>query len=304
LPFVGFSISDTSLRFVSLTKHEHTFVLGDYAEHPFKEGVVDAGFINQPEEIVAILKELKKKYSLQFIKITLPEEKAFVFRTQIPAVSPEEIRGSVEFTIEENAPLSVSEVVFDYMVVPTKNSSEDGKIDVVVSVVPQKVVDSYLKLCSEAGLFVVSCELESQAIARCIVRKDDISSYLILNLERNKTGFYITTGGAVQFTSTMVITPNNLSGLCDEISKIYWHTHGDKKGNVKISKILLSGEHAGHEGVREYIVSNLGIDVEVANVWENVFTLDTYVPDLSYKDSLSFAPAIGLALPFVSSQLS
>lgn len=298
MPSVGFSISDTSLRFVELRDHEGTFVLGDYSQRVMPPGAIDAGYINKPEQVIDMLKELKKQYGLKFVKATLPEEKAFVFRTQISTTVPEEMRSAVEFTIEENVPMSVADVEFDFTIVPSAGVPE-GHTDVAVCVVPKKVIESYLALFTEVGLTVVAFELESQAIARSIISAGDEASYLILNLEKNKTGFYIATAGAVHFTSTMSITTDTLPELCEEISKIYWHAHGEKKekGGTTIVKILLCGEGAVKEGVREYIFNKLGIEVEVANVWKNVFVLDEYVPDIAQKDSFGFAAAIGLAFP-------
>lgn len=294
---VGLSLSDTTMRFVELRPHEGGWVLGDYAERPLPDGAVGAGYINEPGKIVEIIKDLQKKYDLKFARITLPEEKAFVFRTHVPVGERSEMRSSVEFTLEENVPLSSEEAVFDFMKVPVKDETAQTEASVSVVAVPNKVVETYLSLFKDAGISVVSCELESQAIARSIIPKGDTGVYLILNLEREKTGFYISIGQAVQFTSTMSITPDSMSQLCDEISKIYWHAHGEKKNGIKVEKIYLCGEGSVREGVREQIFSKLGIETEVANVWRNIFVFDKYVPDISQKDSLGFAAAVGLALP-------
>jgi Tfp pilus assembly PilM family ATPase len=97
----------------------------------------------------------------------------------------------------------------------------------------------------------------------------------------------------------MSITAESLPELCEEISKIYWHAHGEKKekGTVKIGKIVLCGEGANREGVKEYIFGNVGIPTEIVDVWKNAFSFDKYVPDISREDSLGFAAAVGLALP-------
>lgn len=300
MPFVSFSVSDMRLRFIELRSHEGSFVVGDYSQHQIPSGVLDAGYVHKPEQIIEALKGLKKEYGLRFVKVTLPEEKAFVFCTQIPSVEPNEMRSSVEFTIEENVPVSIADVEFDFIVLPQENpeGKDVAHINVAVYVVPKKVLATYMSLFIEAGLTVTAFELESQAIARAVIAKGDVSSYLILNLEKNKTGFYIVTAGAVTFTSTMVITTDTLPELSEEISKIYWHAHGKKneKNIVKINKILLCGEGAGKDGLKEYIFNNLGISVEVANVWQNVFVFDKYVPDISQKDSMGFASVVGLSL--------
>ena len=36
--------------------------------------------------------------------------------------------------------------------------------------------------------------------------------------------------------------------------------------------------------------------VEIANVWVNIVDTENYVPDINFKQALSFAAALGLAL--------
>ncbi len=297
MPSVGFSVSDTALRFVELHRKSDSFVLGNYAERPIPTGAVDAGYVHKPEEIVNIIKAIKQEYGLSYVKATLPEEKAFVYRTQIPLVSADELRGSVEFTLAENIPVEPADTVFDFSVIPTEQPADH--IEVAVSAVPNKVIETYLALFTDAGLTVTEFELESQAIARSVIAPHDPTPHLIVNLERLKTGFYIAIGDSVQFTSTMSITAESLQELGDEISKIYWHAHGEKKekGTVKIGKIILCGEGATRVGIKEFITAHVGIPTEVANVWLNAFSLDTYIPDITRDESLGFAAAVGLALP-------
>ncbi|OGI81647.1 hypothetical protein A3B93_02205 [Candidatus Nomurabacteria bacterium RIFCSPHIGHO2_02_FULL_42_24] len=94
---------------------------------------------------------------------------------------------------------------------------------------------------------------------------------------------------------------NELSILRDEINKhyIYWHTHGTGKDfheQSRIEKIILSGGDANIKGLVGYLSSSMQIDVELANAWINVTDMENYVPEITFNDSLSFAPAVGLAL--------
>jgi len=95
---------------------------------------------------------------------------------------------------------------------------------------------------------------------------------------------------------------NVVSALRDEINKYlnYWHTHKDnlQKGKVKnrVEKIILCGENGSLKGLDDYLSLGIGLNVKKANVWENIFSLDIFVPDLSFSDSLEYAAAIGLAL--------
>ncbi len=93
---------------------------------------------------------------------------------------------------------------------------------------------------------------------------------------------------------------SGLSVLRDEMSRhyIYWNSHKDAEGNPKpaISSIRICGGNANLDGIVEYFKTSLRVDVDLANVWVNMSPLDSYIPPINFKESLSYATAIGLAL--------
>jgi len=98
---------------------------------------------------------------------------------------------------------------------------------------------------------------------------------------------------------------NGFSAIKDETQRVivYWQSFQDKmksSGDTSIpmiKKIILSGHDALLPGLKEYLATSLNVEVEVANVWQNVLNLKDIVPDIKFNDSLDFATAIGLALP-------
>lgn len=93
---------------------------------------------------------------------------------------------------------------------------------------------------------------------------------------------------------------NGISVLRDEVSRhfIYWHSHKDTDGNPRppIQGIRVCGGNANLDGIVEYFKTSLRTEVELANVWVNMSTLDSYIPPINFKESLGYATAIGLAL--------
>ncbi len=93
---------------------------------------------------------------------------------------------------------------------------------------------------------------------------------------------------------------NGLSVLRDEVNRhfIYWHSHKDAEGNARpvIQAIRICGGNANLDGIVEYFKTSLRADVDLANVWVNMGSVDSYVPPINFKESLSYATAIGLAL--------
>lgn len=93
---------------------------------------------------------------------------------------------------------------------------------------------------------------------------------------------------------------NSVSVLRDEIVKhfLYWNTHKDEEGNTRppIKKIIFCGGDSNLLGLAEYISISMKTPVEMGNVWINIANTDKYIPEISFRESLSFAAALGLAL--------
>ena len=82
----------------------------------------------------------------------------------------------------------------------------------------------------------------------------------------------------------------------------YWEERESQDGSKKeaIERVILCGGNANVKGLPEHLERELGISVERANVWRNVFSLDEVVPSMPYEVSLSYATVVGLALRCVN----
>jgi len=93
---------------------------------------------------------------------------------------------------------------------------------------------------------------------------------------------------------------STISILRDEISRHqdYWQEHTDDYGEKRptIQKIYLCGGDSNLAGFTSYLASGLTVPVELANTMVNVNTLDEYIPEISFNDSLRYATALGLSL--------
>jgi type IV pilus assembly protein PilM len=93
---------------------------------------------------------------------------------------------------------------------------------------------------------------------------------------------------------------NSVSILRDEIVKhfLYWNTHKDEEGknNPPIKKIILCGGDSNLIGLTDYLSVSVKSTVEMANVWTNIIDTINYIPEMNFKQALSFATALGLVL--------
>lgn len=293
----GISISDNHIRFIDFKNNKDGLYLSKYGEYSLSEGSIVAGNINNPEEIQNVLNKIKQTTQIENVRACIPEEQVYLFEMDLDDnVSPKDAMGAIEFKIEDNVPLPASEVIFDYFL----QKEPDNKIQAVVSALPRKIVLAYEELFVKAGFNLYSMGIESQSIASSVIPVFDNHINIIVRFSIDKVGVYIVCDRVVHFTSTFSYvgdTNVNIEMISSEIKKIinYWNsTRDDQK--FKISEIFVCGENFD-PSITEKLFNSTSIKTTLPNVWQNVFDIKKSVPDISFKDSLKYASAIGLAMP-------
>jgi len=341
MPYAGIDISDTSVRFVEFKKSGGKLVLGNYGEERFSPGIVKEGDIMDAKQLIAILSKVKKKISTDFVKVTLPEEKVYLFKTELPpAVEDDEIREAIETRLEENVPISKNDAIFECIVLGRPPEKKD--LEVLVSVYPKKVVNSYVEVLHASGMSPLSFHTRGQAIAFSVVPRNQKGTFIVLDFGHTSSLISVVKNGKVRFTSVvgiggssltdaiqkyfnvsraeaikmkskkylfsaekndelLLLLMNAFSAMKDEINKviIYWNSRGKIPAEEdKIKKIIMCGGDSALFGFGKYLYLELGIETEPGNIWTNVFSLEEYIPTMSFQESLDFAAATGMASPF------
>ncbi len=297
IKYAGIDISDDAVRCIEYSDGVHGLTLHRYGSRPLETGIVDSGRIVKEEELIKVVTYLAQELKITTVKSSLPEERMYLFKTEVPVANEDQIRQNIEFKLEENVPLAHSEALFFFDLIPKGEDSKDDKNYASVSVAPRELVVSYLKVLRAAGLEVVSFVIQPKAIARAVVPQGSIENQMIVHVMSNKTGIYIVCGGVVCFTSTVALGKESDSALFrHELSRVYsyWIEHG---GGRNISKIILSGEDALRIGNDSKISPDPKIPVEIAHIWQNAFSSNHYIPPIIFEDSLEYVIAAGLALP-------
>ncbi len=270
MPAAGIDISDRNIKYAELVPTSSGHSLKSYGAVALPAGIIEGGRILDSQKLQDALRTLVRTKNLSFVRAVLPEAQTYFFQTTIPdAKTEEELRNTIELTLEEHVPIPVIDAVFDFKV--ENRSSTDATVSVVVTT--RSVVESYAEVFGNAGMTLLSLEQEDEALARTIVKEGDDRARLIVDFGEVKTGIAVICGSRVYFTATVnmggqmltktlvnhfnisveeaeqmkrtyglrrnspdqdffALLVNNISVLRDEINKhfIYWHTHPDEKG--------------------------------------------------------------------------
>ncbi len=312
-------ISDSSVRLVKLVKKGKTFSVCSFNEINIKPGIVEGGVIKNEKDLVIVIKlackKVKgKKINTKHVIASLPEEESFLQVIQMPKMSEEELRSAIVFEAENYIPMPMDKVYFDFQIV-SPVIGETDHLDVLIVAMPQKIVDSYVSCIKKAGLVPTALEVESQAIARALIKKETSNCpVMIVDLNDTDPSFIIFSGNCIRFTSSAsaLTSGQDLAGPKVRKTKrsikerlIYQmekyidfykehanHEHIQNEGGIK--KIILCGVDADLLGLVDFISEKTGIETEIGDSFIN-FSKHSgkYV---RVTDPLCYVTAIGLAI--------
>ncbi len=204
MPSVGLDISDERIRFLEIVNSKNGLVFGRYGEKNIPPGIISMGHIKNPPELKKILTNLRDEYNLDFVRVSLPEERAYLVKMEVPKVPESELRENISFHLEEHVPIPPEDALFDYSVIK-ESKTKKGFLEVAVSAIPKKEMDIYLELFQGTGLTPLSFEIEADAIGRAVIPARDRGTYMVMDFGKNRSGIYIISEGATRFTSTIDI---------------------------------------------------------------------------------------------------
>lgn len=213
LPSAGVDISDTSLKYIQFQPDKRSGTqlgLSYWGDIDIPVGVLERGTVHDIKKLSEAIREVKDRIDVETVRVSLPEERAYLFETEIKKGTPfKEIRGLLEFRLEENVPLSPRDAFFDYNII-TDTTATDA-LRVSVTAYAKETIMNYHEACIAAGVTAVSFEVEAQAIARATIPAGDKGTHMIVDFGKTRTGIGIVYKGVLMYTSTVDIGGAELS---------------------------------------------------------------------------------------------
>jgi type IV pilus assembly protein PilM len=340
---LGVDIGTSNIKIVQLQPHDSKFVLETYGlvNVAYQLSNKDSG--KAIEHTAEVLKKLLAQSQVTTNKIvaSLPNSVVFTSVIDIPKIPENEIKSAVESEAKKYVPLPLEEVALSWLTIVEKKkkitldtnlgnvNNESKGIKILLTAVPNMVVDNYLKVFNLAGLVPLALEIEALALIRSLVGDDkdtllviDIgakntsinlvdSGYLKLSKNLGVGGDTITTSIAQSLNVTFVRAEQfkkdfGLSAQGQQLPEIMrpvldvikneagqlislYESRGDR-----IDKILLSGAGSKIPSLSKYF-SSFDKPVVLANPWSRVMYPEKLRPVIEPL-GLNLAVATGLAM--------
>lgn len=212
VPSFGIDISDESLKFMKLKLTRKGMQIEACGKKKIPKGIIELGKIRDPLRFEHILTELKKEQKIKDVRVSILENQTYLFKLKLEKEGLVNIKESIEFLLEEHIPIPASETIFDYEII------EETETDITVQVVAiqTEIINDYLKVFENCAINVHSFELEAEAIARAIIKKGDMRTYMIIDIGERRTGIFIISKGVITFTSTIDFSSEVFNSMLEE----------------------------------------------------------------------------------------
>lgn len=289
-----------------------------------------------PTDLEKISQEIKScvkkaKTSTNDCIVSLTESQVITRLIELPTLTDKELSAAINWEAEQYIPLPIKDVTLQYKIV-SKNATS-GKMEVMLTAAPKRVLEKYLTVIKGAGLKAVALEPESAALTRALSSPSDPAT-IIVSLGATSTELIIASGGsslfsrsiatggstltraimaefnlpqaqAEQYKQSYGILEDKLSGkvaavlkpildiLSTEILKAVEFAHGHVSVN-QIARVVITGGGAFLPGFPEFLVNRTNLEVSLGDPWAD-FKKEGLITTMAGQGSL-YSVATGLAI--------
>ncbi len=300
MPAAALDISPNSIKYLD-GKYTSDGCLPQVFDEVFlDEGTIVNGVIKDEDALIKALSSLRKKHKSKFVSVAIPENALYLYTMQLSGrPSRSAVLQQIEFTASEHVPINIEDSVYGFDVVSFARNSTF----ISVTVAPIELISGYERVLSRAGFTVLSIELEAYAVARAVSALgsgsvSNIGVEMVLDIGYERAGIIIVRNGLPIFTVTISGGSKAIDVVIDECKKQYtfWDTRTNHKGHriERVAGVIVCG--GSSKEMIEPLSAALKVDVELANIWQNLFDINNFVPMIDAKEALAMATLAGLLL--------
>jgi type IV pilus assembly protein PilM len=330
---IGIDIGAESIRLVQLSGGGGRYSLEAFGVAQIPTGLSQSDSKLDLQKIAKTLDELIKsaQVTTRNVVSAIPGTSVFNAIVELPPMSESEIAKAITYQAEQNIPLKIDDVKYDWQVI--KQSKETGKLTVMIIAAAKTKVNQLMELFGYANLNVMALETATVAMTRSLSNPQE-PLVLILDIGSTTTEIAIVENGVLMqtrsfplagFAMTRAISKNlgldmnqaeqfkqkfglaqdklegqvyraveeTLKNIADEaVRSMKFY---QEQSGVAIRRIVLTGGSSRLPLIGDYFKSVTGAEVVVGNPWAKISFQPTYSDKLN-EIGPEFATAVGLAM--------
>lgn len=211
----GLNIGDRSIKAVRLHNASHrrrhaSYELVAARSTALPEGLIVNGIIQEPEKVRGYISHLlrgrhgcEKPIGSAWVAASLPDIQGFLKRIDIDKEADDIIPEDVQYAAKKHVPFGDEEYYIDWQIM---RRNEKNSTHILLGAVSKQVADMYTYLLESLGLGVIALEIETLAIARCLVTADKEygdEARGLLDIGASRSSFTVFDRDEIQFSVSL-----------------------------------------------------------------------------------------------------
>jgi len=333
--FFGLDIGTTAVRLVELHGNNPNKALSKYGYVPVDPKITMSDAAADQQKLAEVIRQLveKSRVSTRNVAVGLPSLRVFTTVADVDDLPHNELAKSIRYQADSLIPTPVAESKLDWATIGD-SPVEKGKIEILLSSIPNSFIEKRLDLLEGIGLNVVAFEPDNLALTRALLPADVTTPIVILDIGAKSTDIVVTLNGiprltraiptgvdaiikaaqqnlnvdekqAEQFVFKFGVNKDKLEGQVHQaiIGTVDVLTNEIDKSikffearytDAKIDRLIVSGGAAVLPELPLYLANRFGLNVEICNAWRNVAFSSDRQNELSALSN-QFGVAVGLA---------
>lgn len=329
----GLDIGTNAIRLVQLSGGPDKFTLDAFGVAPIPPGLTQSDSKLDQQKVAKIIGELVKSSQIDTKSVVsaIPGTSVFNAVVQLPPMSQSELAKAIKYQAEQNIPLKLDEVKYDWQVI--KQNPDTKELTVMIIAAARGKVDRMMETFEMAELNVQALETATVAMARSLTTSSD-PLVMVLDIGSTTTEIAVVDNGVLaqtrsfplagfamtrsiskqlgldiaqseQFKMKFGLAQDKLEGqvfkaveptlnsiLDESIRSMKFY---QEQFGKTVPRIILTGGSSRMPLIAQYIKAYTGAEVVLGNPWTKI----SYKPE--FGDKLNelgpeFATAVGLAM--------
>lgn len=309
--FFGLDIGSTAVRLVQLRGSGPQKTLVKYAYAPIAGNLAMSDSKADQQKLAAVIGELvdKSRLSTRNVAVGIPSLRVFTTVADIDKMPGNELGKAIHYQADSLIPTPVEESKIDWALLGD-SPKEAGKVEILLSSIPNSFVEQRLDLLEGIGLNVIAFEPDNLALVRALVQPGVQEPQIIIDAGRKSTDIVITMNGAPRLTraiptgmeAIVKAAAQNLS-IDDTQAEQFVYKFGLSKDKLegqvyqaiigtvdvitneidksvkffqsrypqtKLERLIVTGGASVLPELPLHIANKFGLNVEIGNAWRNV----------------------------------
>lgn len=212
---IGLDIGSSSVKLAELKESRYGYRLANLGETFLPPGVIVNKTIVDPEVVINAIRSLVEdlKIKTKNVVISLSGHSINIKKVSMPLMSTSELREAVAWEIQQYIPYNISDVNYDFQVLPGENP--EGNMDVIIVAAKRDVLETYVDVVTEAGLVPVVLDVDVFALENMYEVNYPLTDEVValVNIGASVTNVNILKGGVSIFTRDITTGGSNFTDL-------------------------------------------------------------------------------------------